>query len=336
MNASAVLLADVHYALSTLELADSSVRQGIDEAARLAVPLIIAGDLNDTKDILRGKCANAMIESMKYAKTKGVKVYILIGNHDLLNEKGDAHSLNFLRPYATILDTPGKLVIPGLTAYYIPYQNELGKVRRAFEAIPKGELVIMHQGILGAYMGEYVVDKTSVAPEELVDWKVISGHYHRHQTVGTVTYIGSPYSTTFAEAGDGVKGFQILFENGSMRQVPTNLRKHTIIETDILTCTEANEAGADPFPIPGVTDVIWVKLSGPAVELDQISKKQFGLAWFGHQNYRLDRIPTDVEVKLEKLETMTPDEMIDELIEQNEPCMKQDRYLKALWREIMV
>jgi hypothetical protein len=88
----------------------------------------------------------------------------------------------------------------------------------------------MHQGFKGAFMGEYVVDKTSIDPSEVADYNVITGHYHRRQKIGTVQYIGTPYTITFAEAHDPEKGYQLLLEDGSLRFVPLNLRRHIIVE----------------------------------------------------------------------------------------------------------
>lgn len=335
----AVLISDVHYALGTLELADSSMHQAIDKAKEFGIPLIVGGDLNDTKDILRGKCANAMIKTLEYARDLGVQVYILIGNHDLLHEKADAHSLNFLRPYATIIDQPTDLQLKNRQVVHaIPYQNSTERLEIILSEKREGDWIIMHQGVMGAYMGEYAVDKTSLPKETFANFRVISGHYHRAQdikcgrprkgAVGLFSYIGSPYTTTFAEANDGPKGYRVLCSDGTLSSFPTNLRKHVIIERDVEDIMNS---------IPGVSpgDVVWLKVSGPSVELDKLSKKTIGLHHFGHQNYKLDRLSTDVESRLDEIEKMTPEEMIDSLIEQNEPCLKQDAYLKQLWRELL-
>lgn len=335
----AILISDVHYALSTLELADSSMRQAIDKAKEFGTPLIVAGDLNDTKDILRGKCANAMIKTLEYARDLGVKVYIMVGNHDLLHEKADAHSLNFLRPYATIIDEPTDLELKNRQVLHaIPYQNNVESLQAILATKREGDWLLMHQGVMGAYMGEYAVDRTSLPKEAFADFRVISGHYHRAQdikcgrprkgAVGLFSYIGSPYTTTFAEANDGPKGYRVLCSDGILSSFPTKLRKHVIVE-------RTTEDIMDPIPGVSPGDVIWLKVSGPSVELDQLSKKAIGLHHFGHQNYKLDRLSTDVESRLDEIEKMTPEEMIDALIEQNEPCMKQDRYLKQLWRELL-
>lgn len=317
--------------------------QAIWHAQKLGVPLYVTGDLHDSKAIIRGECANALLECMRHASNAGVEVVVIIGNHDMINEKGDTHSLNFLgEAGAVIFDRPNCVELAkGMIAHLIPYQNDGKKFVSEVQGLKKGSLVLCHQGVRGAYMGEYVVDKTSVDPSEFADYCMISGHYHRAQSivtdgkkhatyfgVGTWNFVGSPYSTTFAEAGDGKKGFQVLYNDYSLELVPTNLRRHVIVEREIAQVMDGFEGLRE-------NDVFWLKVTGPSVELDKLSKKEIGLALIGHSNYKLDRIPNDVEVQLQKLDTMTPMQMIDELVEQNEPDKIQRAYLKTLSREIM-
>jgi hypothetical protein len=86
---------------------------------------------------------------------------------------------------------------------------------------------------------------------------------------------------------------------------------------------------------PNPDDAVWLKVTGPALMLDKLSKKEIGMKLLGHANYRLDKIPNDEEVQLQKLDTMTPMQMIEELIDQNQNDLEQSKYLKALAKEIM-
>src|ERR1700722_9570126 len=91
----AVLISDVHYNLQTLPLADAAMRQAVFKANTLDVPLIVAGDLHDTKANLRGECIKAMLNTLSLTKHRA---HILIGNHDKINEKSPLteNSLHFL------------------------------------------------------------------------------------------------------------------------------------------------------------------------------------------------------------------------------------------------
>jgi hypothetical protein len=54
----AVLISDVHFNLSTLELASSAMKMAQNRAVELNVPLVVAGDLTDHKAIIRGEVAD--------------------------------------------------------------------------------------------------------------------------------------------------------------------------------------------------------------------------------------------------------------------------------------
>lgn len=248
----AVLISDVHYNLTTLPLADAAMRQAIAEANSLGVPLIVAGDLHDTKANLRGECVNAMIEAFAMLDHG---CYILRGNHDAINEKSKEHSLNFLKnDKIFVIEEPEYEEY--LNAYLIPYQYNVVDCKKYLKTVSKGSIVIMHQGLAGSNMGDYVQDKSAITPTDVAGLRVISGHYHTRQTIqlpngGTWDYIGNPYSLSFGEANDPEKGFQILYSDGSLEFVPTDLRRHRIVNINVMGVPD-NTATASG-------DLIWVK-----------------------------------------------------------------------------
>lgn len=329
----AVLTADVHYNQNTLAVADAAMNQAIDKANELGVPFIVAGDLHDTKAIIRGECIKTMIRTFERAD---VPVYVIVGNHCKINEKGDDHSLEFLRPYVTrIVDSPAH--VNSLNAWLLPYYSDSAALQAVLDTLPKERLLIMHQGLMGAQMGHYVVDKTSLPPEAFADFRVISGHYHKAQdikcgrprkgAVGLFSYIGNPYSLSFGEAQDGPKGFQVLYDDGLMEQVPTNLRKHVVIETHVNELIY--EYGLDP------KDLLWIKIKGPKSELDKLKKKELGAKLLGHSNFKLDLIATDSNKIEDKADGLQDTEVLDMIIEAMPDSVEQRSYLKRLWREIL-
>lgn len=336
---TAVLISDVHYSLNTIALSNAVMKQAIECAADLKVPLIVAGDLHDTKANIRGECAAAMIATFKYAVAKEVTTVVLVGNHDRINEKTPAHSLEFLRPYVNhLVDSYDHW----FGVHFIPYQNDAEEFERQLEKVPQGSLVVMHQGVTGAESGEYVYDKSAVNKELLADYRAISGHYHRAQNikcgrprkggVGLMSYIGSPYTVTFAEANDGPKGFQILMEDGSLQQVRTNLRKHVIehicLEDGQLVVSFENDIFDD--------DIVWVKLSGPSLEIDTVKKEKIrDVLGLTHLNFKFDKIPTDPSKLLDKeIEKKSNPELMDLLIDKSKESAEKKAELKALWRQL--
>lgn len=323
----AVLISDIHFSVQNLEIASLALTAALDKAAKLGVPTVIAGDLQDTKAIIRGEVANRLILLLKQAKTP---VYILVGNHDLINEKGNDHALTYLQPYAIIID---KISLPGLNSnnkhlYLIPYQSNTDEFLNFLSTnAPREAILIMHQGYLGAAMGDYIQDKSSISPDLVKDFTVISGHYHRHQTIGTVTYIGSPYTITFGEANDGPKGFLILNEDGTFTREILNLRKHVIVEMDY------NDLNLPKLAITP-QDLVWIKITGPRSELNKINKNDLGMKLLGHSNFKLDLIGTEkVQIKHVSKNT-TPEELLDLMIDTESDTIDQKTYLKKMWRNL--
>lgn len=340
----AVLISDVHYNMKNLALADAAMRQAIDKADELNTPLIIAGDLHDTKANLRGECVNAMITTFEQAHDRNIRVTLLTGNHDRINEKSVEHSLEFLSPYCMVVKHPCRF-----TFHYIPYQHDPAEFERILSDIPKGSTVICHQGVTGAESGEYTYDKSAVNKEIFADYRVISGHYHRAQdikcgrpqkgAVGLFSYIGSPYTMTFAEANDGPKGFQVLYNDGTLEQIPTNLRKHIIGEytTDELRNWSDLCRAEDPsfYCRPG--DLMWVKVSGPRLELDLLSKDYIkDVLSLDNNSFKLDKIPTDTPtVNSDKIQKKNSNEIMDLLIDESPESQSEKDKLKNLYRKVM-
>lgn len=310
---SCIVISDVHFSLNNMDLALAAFKAAIAKAIELKLPLIDCGDLTNDKAILRGEYVNSLIEVLSHAKTKGVQIILLVGNHSLVNEKGKEHVLHFLKPYATIIDT-----ITVLDNYaFIPYQSNNNDFLKALYSIPPGYLVFTHQGVKGAFMGDYIQDKSSVELNQLSSYRIISGHYHRHQTLGSVTYIGSPYTITYGEANDGPKGFLIVNQDGTFTREILNLRKHIIIERRF------DDHLYDPVANYNPGDLVRVKLTGPKQLLNQIDKQSLGLKLIGHSNFRLDLVAEESTTRVEHTLNLTDNEIMLQLIEDNAPNLKE-------------
>ena len=287
----AVLISDIHYSLPTLEVADKALRMAIDKANELEAPLIIAGDLHDTKANMRAECVNTMVETFTHAQDLGLAVFVLRGNHDQINEKSTEHALNFLKDLVCLITTSCELGNTGLRA--IPYYHDPEQLTKHLKTIKKGSTIIMHQGVQGSNSGEYIQDKSAITKQDVAGFKVVSGHYHQRQTIklpddGTWDYIGSPYSLNFGEANDPLKGFQILMDDGGLEFVPTNLRKHVVIDNWVSELV-ATPYTADP------TDIVWFKLRGSKKELATVTRQLIADNYGITQDFRLDLIPNETE-----------------------------------------
>lgn len=334
----AVLIADVHYNIHTLPLADAAMRQAIAKAHELRVPLIVAGDLHDTKALMRAECVAAMLETFKVAEDLCIMVYVIVGNHDLQNEKGKAHALDFL-PTSSAVIVDGPICAEGV-GRLLPYYSSSDDLKAVLAAIPKGSTIICHQGVMGANMGHYIQDKTSLPLEEFCGFRIVSGHYHARQdicfvsnvdkvkrtvTSSTFSYIGNPFTLTFGEADDPEKGFQVLNDDGSLTFVPTNLRKHVILHLDVDNIWIHKKY--DP------TDLVWVKVTGPKSKLDALSKAEIA-EFLGTNNFKLDKTPTDSIPMVQERIDMTGEELMDGLVDRLGETQEEKTALKDLWRTL--
>lgn len=328
----AVLCSDVHYSLPTLEVADKAMRLAIAKANELKVPLIVAGDIHETKANMRAECVNAMISTFMACNLTPI---VLVGNHDKINEKSADHSLNFLSKYAFVLSIPFKSVLLKNT-YFIPYYHNSDELRAYLKLLPKGATLIMHQGLTGTASGEYIQDKSAINPKDVAGFRVISGHYHTRQTIalpdgGTWDYVGNPYTVNFGEANDPPKGFQILFDDGSLEFVPINLRKHIVLNADVSGGVFLAEG---LFSIKK-EDLVWVKVKGTAEQLMGWTKAliQKGI---NHDNFRLDLIPTDTTTQVEAPQDLPQDALLDGLIDSLTNTTDERKLrLKDLWKTLV-
>lgn len=333
------LISDVHYSVTNLSNADKVMRLAIDAAASKIIPLVVAGDLVDGKAILRGECVNALLMTMYYAESKGVKVYIMPGNHCMLNEKSSEHSLNFLREHPSVILVDAVEWIDELGSFLIPYQSNIEELKSILEELPKEARLIMHQGVQTANMGHYVHDKTALSPNAFADFRVISGHYHcaqdikcgrpRPGAVGTFTFLGSPYYQSFKEAMDPDKGFAVLMSDGFLQRVPTNIRKYVIIECDV------EQLKTMPYDKINSNNEVWLKVSGPQSDLSKINKVMLGNNLFGHANFKLDKFPTDAD-RVTKTEHRSGEQLMDAIIQSQQDKQEEKDYLKKLWKELLV
>lgn len=330
----AVLISDVHYNLATMEIADKAVRMAIDYANSLDVPLIVAGDLHDTKANLRGECVEAMMRT--FERCNHVPL-ILRGNHDSWNERSTEHSLGFLSQYGVVISHPVEISALGL--FLIPYHHDPDELRAYLKTLPKDVTLVVHQGITGANMGDYIQDKSALAPEDFADFRVISGHYHnRHDikcgrprkgSVGLFSYIGNPYTLSYGEANDPPKGFQVLMDDGTLEFVPTNLRKHAVINIDL----ETSDIDSASIQTPGADDLVWVKIKGSREQLASFNKKDL-YGPLDRTDFRLDLIPTDTKTESPtNISNNTQEQVLDGLIDSlTGSSVDQKERLKELWR----
>jgi hypothetical protein len=330
----AVIIGDIHFTPSTLELASKSLLQALAEARRLDVPTVINGDTLDSKAIIRAEVANRLMSILEDHYDQ--QIYINTGNHDLVSEKGEESALNFLDRYARVVTQP--LTLDEFTV--VPYQNSLDKLKECLRAIKKGSTVIVHQGVQTANMGHYNIDKTSAPKELFADFRTIGSHYHCRQDikcgkvkkglVGVFSYIGNPYTLGHGEAMDPSKGFSVLYDDGTLHHVNTFLRSHVIMDLSYGDDVYEQVRHLDPATI------LWLKIRGTVSQLAKVRKKDLASVMPMGLNFKLDLItPDSATLTVPGAKDLSEAEILDRLIDSIDETDKHKVGLKRLWREVL-
>ncbi len=333
----AVVISDIHFNINTLEVASAVLNLAVDKTLELDVPLIICGDLHDTKASLRGECVKAIMDTLRGCRYQPI---ILRGNHDSINEKSSDHALEFLSDLAFIVDAEAtqysmEFEDEIVLGWFIPYQHDISQFKIQLDRVPKGSTLFMHQGVQDSSAGHYIQDKSAIPKKWLSGLRVISGHYHTRQTIelpdgGRLDYVGNPYTLGFGEAKDPQKGFQVLYDDGSLEFIPTNLRRHVVFDV-----TLEGEGFVTTLQCPEENDIVWVKLKGPSDKLPLWTKEILAERLMIKGSFKLDLIPTDTRSELVQQAVDLPQNIIlDNLIENlSNTDISRKLRLKDLWKQ---
>lgn len=140
---------------------------------------------------------------------QGIEHYMLVGNHDMSNPSTTMNSILFVfSDYAKVIPDYYFIDTPNSRIHFLSYTNTL------FEgfilAEDKKNILITHLDIIGFSMSNGFQSVSGFRMEDFQEFDhVFTGHYHEHQTKKNITYIGSPYQTSFSERGQK-KGFVVL------------------------------------------------------------------------------------------------------------------------------
>jgi DNA repair exonuclease SbcCD nuclease subunit len=175
--------------------------------------IIHMGDVFDRRKFLNTQIVDLVkkdiLDNMKQYET-----HIITGNHDCyFTSQNLSNASIVLREYDNLkfYDETQVVDIDGFKSLFIPwinrsnYNDTMKLIEKTKEKIAFGHLEIagfeFHTGsICNHGISAKIFDKFD---------KVYSGHFHKKSTSGRITYLGSPYQTTWIEASEA-KGFHIF------------------------------------------------------------------------------------------------------------------------------
>lgn len=216
-----VLISDTHLGFNPLidiSVAVAAFKEAIDAAAATSTKTLVhAGDLTH-EPRLDGFVLDAIAELLEYARTRGVQVWLLDGNHGL-NNRGKS-ALGHLGVYSfdhvsiaaydaiatQIADTP---------FVFLPFGGTVETARRVAAGM-KNPVLVAHDCIAGAYFDNEEVSKLGFDPADIQNSTfraVILGHIHRPQHLDFLSdsricfYVGANLHFSFRAVGQAARGY---------------------------------------------------------------------------------------------------------------------------------
>lgn len=204
------VIGDPHFKASTAIQNLEMSKQIIDIVKNNNVDFVVV--LGDTLDTHANIHMIPLVNSIDFLRQLQdlTKLYLLIGNHDLLNNKSylkeNYHPFSALKYWnnTEVIDTAKWITFNKNNISYhftmLPYV-EPGRFKEALELVPQYKdsiCLFCHQEFVGAQMGCF----TSVDGDIWVEDEpyVISGHIHDYQMLqSNIMYLGTPIQQSFGD-----------------------------------------------------------------------------------------------------------------------------------------
>ena len=300
-------LGDPHLKITNFEQSVAFLKWS-EEMIDLYKPDIVCnlGDTFDTHAVVRSELLTEFRQHVERVTVNYIYWYVL-GNHDQFKPK-DAkyHALQcFNIPNFTIFDKTTEL--EGITV--VPYVAKYDDFPLQTQPI-----CITHNTFIGADYGFKREDCGVDAGKVSADI-IISGHIHRRQTFGKVTYPGTPFSNS-ANDVDQTKGI-LLFDTKTYEQtfIESPFMRWRSIEFEI-TATNPIQNLHETLKVELNTADKWVvKASGPKIELAAYFKSKIFLDLIKDKKIVTKAIPTDKNKQKVQIKATSIEDIMSEYVD---------------------
>jgi DNA repair exonuclease SbcCD nuclease subunit len=170
---------------------------------------IFLGDWHHNRNTTDVSTMNYTVSNLERLSKSFEKVYVILGNHDeFYKDKREIHSLEFARLFPNI-----ELVNETLTAGDVTIMPWLvGDEWRSVSKI-QSRYIFGHLELPLFMMNAMVQmpDHGQLQSDHFINQEyVFSGHFHKRQSKGSITYIGNCFPHNYADAGDDDRGMMLL------------------------------------------------------------------------------------------------------------------------------
>jgi len=170
---------------------------------------IFLGDWHHNRATTDVSTMNYTVSNLERLNDTFEKTYFMVGNHDLFyKDKREINSVEFMRLFPNIVPITEQLTEGDVTL--LPWL--VGEEWKAVKNI-KSRYVFGHFELPYFKMNAMVEmpDHGELQPDHFVNQEyVFSGHFHKRQTKGNVTYMGNAFPHNYADAWDDERGMMFL------------------------------------------------------------------------------------------------------------------------------
>tara|TARA_E500000081_G_scaffold147941_1_gene172803 strand:+ start:566 stop:1576 length:1011 start_codon:yes stop_codon:yes gene_type:complete len=170
---------------------------------------IFLGDWHHNRATTDVSTMNYTVSNLERLNETFEKTYFMVGNHDLFyKDKREINSIEFMRLFPNIVPITELFTEGDVTL--LPWL--VGEEWKGVKDI-KSRYVFGHFELPYFKMNAMVEmpDHGELQPDHFVNQEyVFSGHFHKRQTKGNVTYIGNAFPHNYADAWDDERGMMFL------------------------------------------------------------------------------------------------------------------------------
>lgn len=298
--------------------------------------IIFAGDWHEVRSAINVFTLKYSYEIATKVNDLGLPVYFIIGNHDLYHRNNrDIYSVVPFHEFDNfhIIHEPTVFKHIGNGVLMCPYMfheeyTELVK----YNHIP---FWVGHFEFKGFVVTGYNITMKT-GPEHTDFGKpehIISGHFHKRQHGGNVTYIGNTFPTSFADAGDTERGMMVFdHKAGEMeffdwKECPKYITGNLsdIVNEDVKIYPQARVKCVADVPLT-YEESLEIK----ATFIEKYDLREFTIEESSEIQEALSETETDVDEK----ELGTVDEMVVEMLDDIESEHIDNSLLQKIYQEL--
>jgi len=216
----AACFTDIHFGMksgSRIHNADCEqfIKWFCEEAkAAGAETCIFLGDWHHNRATTDVSTMNYTVSNLERLNETFEKTYFMVGNHDLFyKDKREINSIEFMRLFPNIVPITNIFTEGEVTL--LPWL--VGEEWKTVKDI-KSRYVFGHFELPYFKMNAMIEmpDHGELQPNHFINQEyVFSGHFHKRQTKGNVTYMGNAFPHNYADAWDDERGMMFLDWGGT-------------------------------------------------------------------------------------------------------------------------